>query len=357
MTRTRVGFVGAGRRVRDIYLPVLRALSESFEVAGLTSSGASAGELGAQLAIPAFRSLPLLINDARPDLLIVAVSAAQNVAAGLAAIDARCAVLLETPLAPGLAEGRRIASAAARAGRPVGVVEQKAFLPFECFKRKVIESGLLGRVTVVENNFRALGYHAVAQLRRYLADDATAVDVQGMKAQAAIEPFVDVTGKVRSAGQEEWRFATIRFDDGSVAIHQSSTEYKKAPFRMGSSLRVYGTKGSIVGEEIAFIDGSGLTQRLMVERPGPGHFRARAENLPDIVWQSAVQASSLDDDQMGVAEHLYAMRQVLTGARTAPLYRVDDALRDLEILDRIDAATATGLRRLARGVRQMVRSS
>ena len=38
----------------------------------------------------------------------------------------------------------------------VGVVEQWPFLPMECFKKKLIDSGLLGDVHMVENELSNL---------------------------------------------------------------------------------------------------------------------------------------------------------------------------------------------------------
>ena len=345
----KVGIVGAGRRVRDLYVPVLHALRDTFEVVGgVSRTRVSAERLAAMAGGRAYDSLPALRAE-RPDLLVVAVDAASNARVALEAIASGLPVLLETPIAADLPSGRRVVQAAARGGQPVGIAEQKPFLPWECFKRRLIDAGVIGRVTVVENDFRAVDYHAIAQLRRYLPADAAPLWVRAVRVRAALDPFVSNTGERVPAGPETWMLATITFTDGLLAVHHASTAYKKAPFRMAASLRAYGTRGSIVGSEVAALDASGCTARLHIGGPdGTASDGRAADRLvatwsggADITWDSPLPGAGLDDDQLGLAQHLLAMRDSVTrGSR--PLYGPHDALLDIEIGDATERSARRG---------------
>lgn len=337
--------VGAGRRAREIYLPILRAQSESFRLVGLVSRSRSSAEcLASAAAVPAFDSVSVLCRETGPDLLIAAVSADGNASIGFEIARARRAALLETPLALNTRVAHRLGRALHGTGRPVGVAEQKAFLPHECFKQMVIQAGAVGRVAVVENDFRSRSYHAVAQLRRYLPSEALPTWVRSTRAVSPLPAFIDSQGEPRPPGREEWKLAHIVFTDGSVAMHHASTAFKVAPFRHHPSLRVYGSRGSIVGDSLAVADASGRTVFVHADvRSGPSteQIGVRLPDEREIVWRNPVAEFGYTDDQVAVALHLVAMRDAIRDG-APPLYGIHDALVDLDILDAMERSEARG---------------
>ncbi|MCZ7682725.1 MAG: hypothetical protein M5U28_29590 [Sandaracinaceae bacterium] len=58
-----------------------------------------------------------------------------------------------------------------------------------------------------------------------------------------------------------------------------------------------------------------------------------------IGWESPYRERPLTDDQVGFALHLDAMRRAVLG-EGEPLYRVADALLDVEILRALEASAA-----------------
>lgn len=345
MKPLKVGIVGAGRRVENVYLPAFRALADAFTVGGIASRTRGSSErLAAAEGARAYDSVAALCADLRPDLMVVAVDARLNADAALEAVATKCPVLLETPIASDVPSGHRVVRAAARSGQPVGVVEQKPFLPFECFKRQLIAAGAIGRVLVVENDFRSVRYHAVAQLRRYLPADARPLWVQATRAVYDLDAFGSTDGQDRSGDREQWTLASMTFTDGSTAVHHTSSAFKKAPFRILPSLRVYGSRGSIVNDDIAVLDSSGRTVRLTIDRAGGllnDRIAARLPNGLDVVWQNPVAGAGLDDDQVGVALHLLAMRDSVTGSGS-PLYSPHDALVDIELVEAMERSGRRG---------------
>ncbi len=342
MSRLRVGVVGAGRRVHEMYAPVLGALRDDFEVVGVASqTPAAARRAAATLGGAPHQDLAVLAREARPDLLVVAVAAVANAAVAVRAIQTGCAALLETPLAVGAADAARVCVAAARSRAPVAVAEQKPFLPAECFKRQLIDAGALGQVVVVENDYRSYDYHAIAQLRRYLAHDALPVTARAVRASFALDPYErreDEGGAAPGPRVEQWELGTVTFDDGGLLVHRFTSAYKVAPFRTFQSLRIYGTRGSAVNDEIVVLDERGRSVRLPVEANAAGVGRAPRSitaTLPAarmVQWQNPFADSGFTDDQVGVALHLAALRAaILAGGR--PLYGAHDALRDVEVVE------------------------
>ena len=342
MTRLRVGVVGAGRRVHEMYAPVLSALRGDFEVVGVASrTPASARRATAVLGGAPYENLATLARDARPDLLVVAVAAPANASVALQAIETGCAVLLETPIAVGAADAARVCAAAGRSPAPFAVVEQKPFLPAECFRRRLIDAGALGQVVVVENDYRSYDYHAIAQLRRYLAHDALPVTARAVRARFALDPYErrdEAGGAAPGPRVEQWDLGTVTFDDGTLLMHRFTSAYKVAPFRTFQSLRIYGTRGSAVNGEIVVLDAQGRSVRLRVEENTPGAGRAPRSitaTLPGgqtVGWDNPFIDLGFTDDQVGVALHLVVLREAIAGGRQA-LYSAHDALRDVEILE------------------------
>jgi predicted dehydrogenase len=224
------------------------------------------------------------------------------------------------------------------------VAEQKPFLPWECFKRKLIEAGAIGRIALVENRFRSAEYHGVAQLRRYLPGDAMPLQVRALRMRSEQPVFIDRAGEQIAAGLETWTLATIVFSNGTVGIYNFSTAYKRAPYRLGASLRVQGVSGSIVDEDLALVDSSGAAVRPQIACARGVSVERLSVRLPDgkdVVWENPIPAASLDDDQAAVGQHVAAMHEAITRG-TRPLYGVHDALVDVEIVGAMDRSARAG---------------
>ena len=61
-----------------------------------------------------------------------------------------------------------------------------------------------------------------------------------------IEKFTRKDGKTMHNEMDVWRQTFVQFNDGSLMVNKYSSCYKKLPYRISNSLRVYGTKGTII---------------------------------------------------------------------------------------------------------------
>lgn|GEM_PF-5990689 len=350
-TRLRIAFVGAGRRMGGVYLPVIRAMARHWDVVGCTTRNRDTGETSARtLGIPWFPDLAVLVRDAKPNVVALCVPPSANVGAAREAIRLGMAVLMETPVSPSLGEARRILREAETARAVVGVAEQKPSLPLEQFKRKVTAAGVLGRIVLAQNDFRSYDYHAIAQLRSYAATGVPCVSVRCLTRRHTLRPYLragDAPGSKKPRA-EKWDFATVAMADGMVLAHNFSDAFKSTPFRIRPSLRLYGKAGSLVDDELSAVDERGETFAVRVEAdPGehPGQAARRlGVNIPglgEITWENPFADLELSDDQVALASHLDAMRFAVT-AGSPPLYSLREAVQDLEIISAMRVSALLG---------------
>jgi predicted dehydrogenase len=351
MPKLRVAFVGAGKRMRSLYLPVLRKLSDRYETVGITTRNRATGEAaGAELSMPWYPDFATLASDLKPDLAVICVPGKHNVAAADKVLALRVPFLMETPLSPSLGEARAFVGRWKASGVHGGITEQKAFLPMEQFKRQLIRSGAFGRILVAQNDFRSLDYHAIAQLRRYLADGEEMRTAHSHRLKHDVFPVRKEDGSGSAAAalvREEWDISSIRFGDGSLLVHHFTSQYKTLAYRTFQSLRIYGDKGTMVNDAIAWLDAHGrvveTTVAVQAAPDGSGSIDGLSVRLPDgelSSWRNPHPGLGFNEDQVGLALHFERMREAI-GGRGSPLYDPFQGLQDIEA---IAAIRISGLR-------------
>lgn len=328
--RARVGIVGAGDRVRRIYLPALAALANECQIVGVVSrSNTSAEQLASATESSAFATIPALLAEGKPDFLIsaVATGAVDEMLSQLAGL--RVPVLLETPFAWNLRHGRKMLKRIHDREQVVGVAEQTPFLPLEQFKRKLIDLGVFGRIVAAENCFAVYDYHGIAAIRSYLDGSARLVRVNATRSRLPGQSGTDP-----AIGEETWVLATLTFDDGTTLVQHYSNEYFDSALRGPRTLRLYGTSGSMDGVAVKAVDASGRVFEAAVQRQMDGdRLLSLSLQTPNETysWDNPFKSHALSDEQIAVATLLSNMsRGVMNGG--APAYPAKNAFEDMEIL-------------------------
>ena len=233
---SRIGLVGAGKRMANIYVPLLKKMG--VDVTGFATRSESTRQR--------FQELTGLTPDtlsniaAASDVLLVCVSADAISQVVKKCLQHKKLVLMETPVTDtGLLE------AAAQAGVTLGCLEQWPFLPLEQFKELLFEQGIMSRPYLAVNDCRSFDYHAVAQLRSYIGRGFDPVIVTGQSVVSQMPTFLDNQGNPCSA-DDSWDLGTIKFSNGAIIQHNFSYNCKRAPFRTIQSLRSYSKDGSIM---------------------------------------------------------------------------------------------------------------
>lgn len=243
--KLRVGIVGAGKRVHEMYAPVLNS-NPDIEVSGFWNRDAVKGQkLTDAFGYTRYTDLGKLARDS--EALVIVVNSAALTQVELECISYGKPLMAETPVWT-----KEVVTAAQKAGIPFQIAEQTPWLPTEQFKMRMLDFSEFGRPHTVVNDFRTFEYHGIAQLRRYIGFDKVAVEVCGMSHGVPMAPFTDGNGVEQRGHVENWESGQIRFATGELAIYNFSSLYNRCKYRQPRSLRIYTDRASIVNDDNDF---------------------------------------------------------------------------------------------------------
>lgn len=335
----RVALVGAGKRMTETYVPLLRALGE--DIVGFTTrTSATASRFASATGVRSYASIGELYRE-NPDYFIVCVSPNAIAPCARPLFSLGRPVLIETPI-----EDLMLADEAKRMNATVGVLEQWPFLPLEQFKARVYEKGLISRPFLVRNDCRSYDYHAIAQLRSYIGrQDGNGRDIMPISAKGThiSTPlrFEGSDGKLQTV-TDAWDLATIEFDNGAVLCHEFSYACKVAPFRSIQTLRAYSVDGTMVtgrifnrSNDYEIIDIERLDDGKPVKldvwiagSPAGGIAKIFSD---EVEWVNPFADLDFNESSVAIASHLRRMEGVVQGGEK-PLYSLHDAALDQYIM-------------------------
>lgn len=148
----RIALIGAGNMGQQHYQHL-----QTFEEARLCAvadPGPLAPALAAQWGVAYFADHRQMLEQVRPDAVIVANPNNQHVSTALDCLAAGVAVLLEKPVGVHLDEARELAAAVKRSGVPVLVGHHRRHNPLIVRAHQLLRSGALGRLTTVTALFQ-----------------------------------------------------------------------------------------------------------------------------------------------------------------------------------------------------------
>ncbi|PIA68666.1 gfo/Idh/MocA family oxidoreductase [Ectopseudomonas toyotomiensis] len=143
----RIVLIGAGVMGRQHHQH-LQNLTEA-RLCAIADPGPQAAEFAAQCAVPCFADHQQMLEQVRPEAVIVANPNALHVSTALDCIAVGVPVLLEKPVGVHLDEVRELVAASERSGVPVLVGHHRRHNPLIARARELIEEGALGRLTTV----------------------------------------------------------------------------------------------------------------------------------------------------------------------------------------------------------------
>ena len=243
--KLNVGIVGAGKRVHEMYAPVLNT-NPDVRVSGFWNRNAVKGQkLTDAFGYQRYSNLGQLANAS--DALIIVVNSSALTQVELDCITFGRPLMAETPVWT-----KDVVAAAQKAGVPFQIAEQTPWLPSEQFKMNMVGFSEFGKPHTVVNDFRTFEYHGIAQLRRYIGFDKVPTEVCGMSHGVPMAPFRDGNNVEQRGHVENWESGQIRFATGELAIYNFSSLYNRCKYRQPRSLRIYTDRASIVNDDNNF---------------------------------------------------------------------------------------------------------
>ena len=136
--KTRVSFIGFGKRAKMFYAPILQGLDDTFALCGFTKRTTSnIEEISDTYGLDHYSSIDSLIAETNPDLLILPVPHHQTIGILNQINNFKGVIFVDSPVNFSTNENQNLNILAS---------EQWPFLPIEQFKKTIIESGALGDI-------------------------------------------------------------------------------------------------------------------------------------------------------------------------------------------------------------------
>lgn len=336
----KIGFVGAGNRIKKYNLPVLLQMKDKFSVVGYnTRRGNLDEEIEVKTKAKFYSSIESMSKDC--DLLLISIPAVSNTEPIKRAVKCDKPILLETPLGMDVENSYNNYNTLLDAKKPVGVIEQWPYLPMENFKKQIIKSGILGDVVAVENDYRSYEFHGIAQLRSYLKKESKPVDIKIQQSGFPSPSFLDFNNSLNNPTNDYWKIVSARMNDNSLLTYKYTTNFKRMPFRFPKGLQIFGTRGTIYSDclfkepcQIKILNENGETKELEVikkyELDEIQSISTSADNQK-ISWENSFYGSGLDEHQVAIAQHFDSMWNCLENSGEI-LYKPKDSFEDMALL-------------------------
>lgn len=166
--RLRVLMIGSGRRAQNNFLPALRCLSDTLEIAGLHSRTAERlRPVAERLGVMAFTRLDE-VDFSSIDVVAISVPTSQNasVLRSLVSHAARLTVVIDTPIASTRGELKSIAPLLAKFRR-VLVTEDYMNFPSFALMRQAVNNSVIGDLVGITLYNVGFQYHGLALIRSF----------------------------------------------------------------------------------------------------------------------------------------------------------------------------------------------
>jgi predicted dehydrogenase len=320
----RIGIIGAGKRVIEIYLPLLSKINVDLVGFYTTNRRGNAKEIESKYNIKHHSSINDLIDNNIDILMIAVPEHAQG-----STIDAICQnrnfkgiILVDTP-----GSSTDVFKMSKEKNVKIGVIEQWPYLPLEQFKNDLIRSGKIGDVTFCENDFRTFDYHGISQIRSYFKHDMP-LYVSGHCAHNMMKS--GLSDKQTRDEREIWDIFVLNFGN-KIALHKFNYEFKRSSTRCPQSIKIYTERGSIVNQslveksndyetmKISYVDHDG---RIKYEDVKITRENDKTLEISTSIHQWSSPNSNLNDHEVGIYKHLeHALRGQV-------LYTYENALID-----------------------------
>ncbi len=265
MTPVRIAVVGAGLIGRT-HIGVLRAGNPAFTLAAVVDPSPAAAAEAQAAGSPFFAGIEVMLDQAKPDGVIIAVPNQMHVAMGLACVARGIPVLIEKPISDSVTEALKLVEAAERANVATLTGHHRRHNPIMRKGAEIIREGGVGRVvaaTGIYLSHKPQGYHDLAWRREpgggpVLINAIHDIDCLRMLCGDIVSVQATASNAVRGFAVEDTAAAVLRFESGALGTlltsdtasspwnwEWGSRENASYPYEPENCFMIAGTLGSL----------------------------------------------------------------------------------------------------------------
>src|SRR5881409_1312907 len=358
--RIRVGIIGANPDrgwAAEAHIPVLKSLSDDFEITALSTSRRESADAASKLfGVPvAFDNHQDLVNRADVDVVAITVKVPYHLELATAALDAGKSVYCEWPLGNGLKEAETLAALAKKKSVLAVVGLQARSAPSVAYAHDLIKQGYIGAVLSTSLIGSGMGWGpTVEPFNAYMNDKKNGATMLSIALGHAADALCHCLGEIRELS------ATMTMRRKSFTI--AGTDERK-PMNVNDQVLVSGLLEGGAAFSIHYRGGVSRGTNLLWEINGTeGDLQLTAAGGQAQIFEMTVRGgkgaqSSLEvllvpekyrwSPQQGPFTNVaqaYARfaRDYREGTHFCPTF--DDAVTRHRMLDAIETAAATGQR-------------
>lgn len=333
MNTRGIAVIGSGA-IADQHLGALREIPQAALVGVYSRSADKAKKVGEREKCRWTTDYRELLKDPAVDLVDIVTSSGSHASITREALDAGKHVLVEKPMAMTSAEADQLIALARSKGLTLGVVSQRRFEDQHEAVKRVLDSGGLGKLLLVEVScpyYRDQAYYDSADWRGKIATDGGAIMNQGIHSVDLMlwfaGPAKTVSGRIATQTHrmeaEDLALAIVTFENGAFGTIMASTSIQPG---FTPCLNLYGEKGSIK------LDGAAITHWTVPGAEKPEFAAPQAS--------AAVRGPLLASSLM----HQRQIRDVLAAIeeRRPPRVAGEDGRRAVRLIEGLYASSKSG---------------
>ena len=222
MTESKLGLIGAGAIGRAHLVGAAGA--DGVQIAGIADPNPASAELAKEFGIPWFNDHRALLDNVKPEGVIIATPNVLHVPMALECIALGKAVLVEKPITDTVRQGFELADAALKTNVPLLVGHHRRYNPIIRCVREVVRSGRLGRLvsaSVLATFLKPDSYYAQAWRRSagggpVLINMIHEIDLLRFICGEVSSLQAVVSNKIRGFEVEDTAATLVSFADGAI---------------------------------------------------------------------------------------------------------------------------------------------
>ncbi len=150
-----IAVIGVGWFGRK-HIEILQQEPALFKLAAIADPTPEAEAYAADIGVPCFKDYSEMLDQVRPQAVIIATPNILHVPAGIACAERRIPMLVEKPIADCIEAAMQLVETAERADVPMLVGHHRRYNPIIAKARELVRGGLIGRVTAVSAQWMLL---------------------------------------------------------------------------------------------------------------------------------------------------------------------------------------------------------